>query len=316
MKRRNCVSATVGLLVCGTPSIGAVYFYDIFYSTFYEQTSINAPSEYSFNSFTARIIADADNVGAAEFASPLELSVGLPQIGSGYFLRAWNFDDPESMTDAFPSGNYIFGISGGSMGSMLGEIWRPSELTWCEEIPAFTPSCFDAMRSVEAEVDFYAEFNTFTGAPGANLAVTFLSVLDSSNVVVFNEFFPATDGSRVIPAGTLLPGRQYRAILYFSSREEFASGDFGGSTSIAAFDRVTTAPLFTRSACVGDLNNDGFVDDVDFSIFAVGYNVLDCVDPEMQPGCPADLNRDGVVDDADFSLFVPAYDALLCPEGR
>jgi hypothetical protein len=32
----------------------------------------------------------------------------------------------------------------------------------------------------------------------------------------------------------------------------------------------------------------------------------------MTPGCPADLNADGVVDDIDFTLFAPAYDALLC----
>lgn len=67
------------------------------------------------------------------------------------------------------------------------------------------------------------------------------------------------------------------------------------------------------STCIGDLNSDGLVDDADFSLFAVAYNILDCADPAMPAACPADFNRDGLVDDLDFSLFALAYDALLCP---
>ena len=65
--------------------------------------------------------------------------------------------------------------------------------------------------------------------------------------------------------------------------------------------------------CVGDLNNDGLVDDADFVIFADAYNILDCLDPSMPPACPADLNGDGFVDDSDFVLFVDAYNQLVCP---
>ncbi|MBS0191966.1 MAG: hypothetical protein U0573_04495 [Phycisphaerales bacterium] len=68
-----------------------------------------------------------------------------------------------------------------------------------------------------------------------------------------------------------------------------------------------------RSVCTGDLNGDCVVDDADFSIFVVAYDILECGASEMAPGCPADLNHDGFVDDADFSLFVVAYDALVCP---
>jgi len=68
-----------------------------------------------------------------------------------------------------------------------------------------------------------------------------------------------------------------------------------------------------ESGCPSDLNHDGFVDDSDFSIFVVGYNILDCADPTMPPGCPADINGDGFVDDSDFTLFVAAYNELLCP---
>lgn len=83
-----------------------------------------------------------------------------------------------------------------------------------------------------------------------------------------------------------------------------------------------TAPIvdhgaFERQAevtpCPGDLNNDGFVDDSDFTIFVVAYNILDCNDGAMPAGCPADLNGDDFVDDSDFQIFVVAYNELLCP---
>jgi len=65
--------------------------------------------------------------------------------------------------------------------------------------------------------------------------------------------------------------------------------------------------------CPADFNHDGLVEDADFTVFVVGYNILDCADVTMPTGCPADINRDGFVDDADFTLFVGAYNELLCP---
>jgi hypothetical protein len=69
---------------------------------------------------------------------------------------------------------------------------------------------------------------------------------------------------------------------------------------------------YTRP-CLGDLNADGFVDDADFSIFVLAYDILLCpTDPDFKC-CPADLNGDGFVNDLDFSIFSVNYDALICP---
>lgn len=68
-----------------------------------------------------------------------------------------------------------------------------------------------------------------------------------------------------------------------------------------------------QSACPGDFNADGQVDDADFVIFAAAYDILDCSDPTMPLNCAADLSTDGFVDDSDFVLFAAAYDELLCP---
>lgn len=59
-----------------------------------------------------------------------------------------------------------------------------------------------------------------------------------------------------------------------------------------------------EATCICDLNVDGLVDDADFSMFIVSYDLFD--DPL------GDFNNDGVTDDADFSIFVGAYDQLLC----
>jgi len=88
------------------------------------------------------------------------------------------------------------------------------------------------------------------------------------------------------------------------------SGSPANASSSATFS--FTADV-SSNTCAGDLNLDGFVDDLDFAIFAPAYNLLDCADPTMPAGCPADLNEDGLVDDIDFTIFAPAYDALICP---
>ncbi|HEX8877961.1 MAG TPA: hypothetical protein VF777_14530 [Phycisphaerales bacterium] len=84
-------------------------------------------------------------------------------------------------------------------------------------------------------------------------------------------------------------------------------------SATVGFDDLRFDTPRNPASCTGDLNTDGLVDDADFQIFALAYNILDCADPAMPSGCPADLNSDGFVDDSDFSAFAAAYDALVCP---
>lgn len=55
------------------------------------------------------------------------------------------------------------------------------------------------------------------------------------------------------------------------------------------------------------------MDDVDFPMFAVQYDVFGCMDGAMPAGCPSDFNGDGVVDDTDFVVFAMAYESFNCP---
>jgi hypothetical protein len=77
--------------------------------------------------------------------------------------------------------------------------------------------------------------------------------------------------------------------------------------------RATLKLTIGAPPCDGDLNADAVVDDLDFQIFVLAYDILDCGDPGMPVGCPSDLNRDGFVDDLDFQRFVVSYDAVVCP---
>ncbi len=86
-----------------------------------------------------------------------------------------------------------------------------------------------------------------------------------------------------------------------------------GNTNLPPYEGISVLTPRASAACVGDLNSDGLVDDLDFQIFVVAYDILDCADPAMAAGCPSDLNRDGLVDDLDFQVFVVAYDVLVCP---
>lgn len=94
------------------------------------------------------------------------------------------------------------------------------------------------------------------------------------------------------------PALQFRAIV-----SDACSGLGNGPVSDFA----------TLTVCDADLANcDALVDDLDFQVFIISYDILDCADPTMPAQCPSDLNNDGFVDDLDFQLFVVAYDILIC----
>lgn len=304
----------LALCLARIPSAAAdVQFFDLFYSSFYLQESSAPPTDYFVSNFSARMIATPGDIGSAQVVTPDLQVLDLPEIGAGYFLFQQDFASQEDSLLAFGAGHYVFGIQDGTLGDDAGEIVKPDGAFWSAEIPAFTESCFFQMQSVDASSDLTLEFNSFAAPEPANLSLTFIYIYDEFGAVVFGDYFDSAFTSVVVPAGTLEPGRHYSAQLYFSSRIENLTPEFGGSAKILGFDRVTRAPLTTRASCPGDLNNDGYVDDSDFVIFAFAYNILDCGDPSMPVGCPADLNGDGFVDDADFVVFVGAYNELICP---
>ncbi|MBN8598802.1 MAG: hypothetical protein J0L78_14110 [Planctomycetes bacterium] len=109
-------------------------------------------------------------------------------------------------------------------------------------------------------------------------------------------------------------GVKFDSITNFSplQRVRFVLQNHFGSNGLISCNYDNFAFSFSRN-CRADLNLDGVVEDADFTVFARGYDLLDCADPAMGPGCPGDLNADGFVDDSDFVIFLTAYNDLICP---
>lgn len=105
----------------------------------------------------------------------------------------------------------------------------------------------------------------------------------------------------------LKPGRQY--LLLAQSSQLVSACDGGQLAGDGMFE--LTGTFESLAPCPGDLNFDRVVDDADFQIFLVAYNILLCPDAPLP--CDADLNADGFVNDADFQIFLVGYNTLLCP---
>lgn len=130
-----------------------------------------------------------------------------------------------------------------------------------------------------------------------------------------NQFSPATIrlyGAGHVLLDTFIHNHNPAQVGFFGVISDVAITSIQWTTSIGRSINTGYDNIRIGTACPGDLNHDGFVDDLDFVIFVGAYNVLDCADPAMAPGCPADLNADGFVDDADFVAFASAYNRLLC----
>jgi len=160
---------------------------------------------------------------------------------------------------------------------------------------------------------------TVTGAPVNGQTGTVVPfTINGTNLknVTLASQVSITTGSGVTVTGTPVPnalGTQVTGLSFNIAPNATVGGqtmrvfNVDGNVSTTNFLTVTAPP------CPADFNNDSFVDDTDFVIFAAAYNLLDCADPNMPVGCPADLNNDGFVDDTDFVLFATAYETLICP---
>lgn len=113
---------------------------------------------------------------------------------------------------------------------------------------------------------------------------------------------PLLDG--VVPPGTI------PAVRFTSLGRRFGPpNDNNGVLEFLRGQVTSWATMKFSYACRADLNNDGVVDDADFTGFVQAYALMAC---QRGDPCRADLNDDGFVDDADFAAFALAYDRLLC----
>jgi hypothetical protein len=95
-----------------------------------------------------------------------------------------------------------------------------------------------------------------------------------------------------------------------ASYGDLPTGSNVGVASAVNFDTIPGKQwVLAYETCPADFNNDTFVDDSDFVLFASAYN--DLIAPSRW--ALGDVNGDGLVDDSDFVTFAGAYNDLLCP---
>ncbi|MBX3381005.1 MAG: hypothetical protein KF805_13005 [Phycisphaeraceae bacterium] len=172
----------------------------------------------------------------------------------------------------------------------------------------------------------YGYYIWSSDAHGRRLALGF-----SSSAVAFDTQFVLGDNNPAPIALNTSPVRTYRVVASGGTGKLLVDGVlrltvplgpadidepnnlFFGDGTYAGESKTELLSLRFGPACPCDLNDDGLVDDADFTLFVGAYNTLDCADPSMPAGCPSDFNGDGLVDDTDFTIFVPAYNDLVCP---
>ena len=236
-----------------------------------------------------------------------------------------NADTWGSLIYAWPSGNfpdaltehnwYVFWMQSipgfdhtipYDLGAGLITNWMAAIYDWDHFIPAVT-----------------ADFGLHTQMPGPAIEVTppSASVCPGGTVVLTADRTPVpaahyrwrvnsaflTDG----PTGT-------GAVFSGAFTNQLTISNFQAANTaeyqcvvVTALGSASTSPA-PVTVCPGDFNCDGFIDDIDFVLFAQQYDLFDCSDPSIPPGCSADLNIDGFVDDIDFVLFAQRYDLFIC----
>lgn len=165
----------------------------------------------------------------------------------------------------------------------------------------------------------------YSGAGGANrLIVSATEMLDDKwHHIVFRR-----KGTSAVAArdGIVIAGTTTSATTNISNNAllKFAGGPCVGTADgtirftgllddIRFYNRFLSDQELRSFACATDMNGDLVVDDADFSIFVVQYDVLLCSEPNMPFDCVGDFNQDGQVDDTDFTIFTGEYDQLVCP---
>lgn len=285
-------------------------------------SALGAGLNYSLNpDFTGvwglAVLPNGDLVATGPFDSAGGNPANFVARWRGTFPSGWSalgtgVDTPPSCVAALPNGDFVLGgpiTTAGGKVSLKFAHWTDSGRLWVsvepetQSSPSGNSATFTSTPSHGYEnVIAQWELETYS-ASGEYLQLFNGMVLSSSNTVV-----SITQPSASIESG---PSTLVLSNLTSKLNNRRVRVIFSNSCGSIA-SQSSACYLYIAGGCPADLNHDGVVDDSDFSLFVVAYDLLDCVDPAMSANCPADFNGDTYVNDADFLIFVEAYNILLC----
>jgi len=233
--------------------------------------------------------------------------------------EAWNNikspadDAPNNGKAQFPDGKYVVTVKAFGIGSKTGASVEKTDNVFVLNFPrAVAPAPAPAKPGKELTVTgsefrantpytvFVVPHRTWlTGdpIPGGSVVSTSVLVSDSDGKLSGSAW------SSYSPNGS--PDQGYDIVVDYDEDSLYQE-------PIDGIPVDALAVVSSQGYCPGDLNADTVVDDADFVIFLVAYDILDCNDSNMPEGCPSDLNNDGMVDGADFAIFSSHYNELFC----
>lgn len=321
MKIRVCAAAALAL-ACGSLAGAQAVSFGSSKAENYLQTADGVVTAYNDWSCVLSISADTvDAFSACEitYVGPLSPLTMVEVANSAPNGQAWYGYSSLNPTLAaldleIPPGDYEFSFTGNALpGGTHTFTLAPS--TFCVETPVLLSDTYSRLLAYKDDMslDFIGQMSGFADVPGANASSINFIVYDVGRGGVFwSASLPPTAISFTIPAGSLEVGRAYFGVMYYTVSFGTPGAGINGGSHSSSFSRNVFFYFNTRGPCPADINEDGFVDDADFTLFAGAYNLLLCSDIAMPDRCPADLTNEGVVDDSDFTVFAQAYDQLLC----
>jgi hypothetical protein len=210
---------------------------------------------------------------------------------------------PEMDTEVSPGDTFGYLIEGGGLGPQLALLPTPTTNLFAADVPYFTGSTFSDLNALDTTSPYTVNWNGYTPVDGINDAPIFFSIFRiSDGQFMIGTTVANTVTSFEIPANTLAPETEYRAILAYSSRVNSIDAGFVDADSSITFDLNTDLTFTTAAFLPGDYNRDGVVGAADYTVWRNTLNQTD-----VDPYSGADGDGDGDITPADYDVWKANY---------
>lgn len=241
-------AAALTLSLAATSAQAGLTDVNIFNNTSYSQTSAAAPTTPTGYFFD--IGGSMQNAGDFDGATTTYPGAGspanLPINGLFFGIGTPLYPTLTALHVDYPFGTYsITATNSGTSATQTGAFNYTAE-HFTSDIPTLTPSTFTGLQGLDPTAGFTISFNSFTPDP-LTTGITFFSIHDPSNTIVFNGGFMSPSTTSVfVPANTLLANTNYSWELDFSDRLT-GFDKVNGTNTQQGFD-VRTDGAFTTGA--------------------------------------------------------------------
>lgn len=243
--------AATGLACAAAPAYADLADVNFYNNISYAQTSGIAPvTPYGYFANIGgdfQTAGDFDSVTASYPGpgSPVNLSIN----GTNFNYGSQYDSTPSTQQSDFPYGTYTITASNSVTNNVQSESFNYSADYFTTAIPALTASSFSGLNGLNAANGYTVAFNAFTPDPNVTVGLTFFSIFDASNNLIFTSGGLSSAATSVyIPLNTLLANSAYTYELDFTDRI-IGYDAVNNVNTLQGFD-VRTDGSFTTAAAV------------------------------------------------------------------